>query len=146
MKTDQIPEQGGSLRPTLGDVVKGARTGLLFAVGFVVIAALIYSTEGPRPFEANDTSFGMVVILYLVGFTAAGAIAGTFHRSAGRYPKLAYVIGIVAAAPISFAATAAVTHNVLLWRTGDWIPASILAVVYGILGVRLFRKDPIKWD
>lgn len=124
----------------------GARIGLLFALGFSVIAALIYSGEGSRPFQRNDTSFGSVIVLYLAGFTAAGVIAGTFHRLASRYSVLAYVIGIIAATPMSFAITAAVTHNVHLWETGDWIPASVGSIVYGILGVRMFRKNPIKWD
>lgn len=115
-------------------------------MGFSILAMLIYAAAGPRPFERNDASLGLVVILYLVGFTTAGVIIGTFHRLAGRYPILAYLVGIAAATPMAFATTAAVTHNIFLWTTGDWIPASILSVAYGILGVRMFRKDPVRWD
>jgi hypothetical protein len=128
------------------DVAKGARIGLFFALAFSIIATLIYAGEGARPFEKNDTSFGSVIVLYLGGFTIAGVIAGTFHRLAGRYSIVAYVSGIIAATPMSFAITAAVTHNTHLWETGDWIPASVCSIIYGIFGVRMFRKDPIKWE
>ena len=141
--TDKVPT---SLLPTLKDVVHAVNVKFLFALGFALLASLIYAVEGPRPFERNNTSFGLVLILYLAGFTVAGAIAGTFHRLARRYRVLAYVIGIAAATPMAFATTAALTHNILLWQTGDWIPASIMSVVYGILGVRMFRKDPVRWD
>ena len=145
-KTDNAAPTPSSLRPTMKDVAKGARVGLLFAIGFTVLAALIYAAEGPRPFQRNDASFGTVVVLYLVGFTGAGIIAGTFHRLASRYQILAYLIGIIAASPMSFATMAVLNHNVSLWETGDWVPATIGSVIYGILGVRMFRKDPVKWD
>ncbi len=144
--SDDPPAINTSLRPTTQDIARGARIGFFFAIGFSVIALLIFAVEGPRPFQRNDTPLGLVISLYLIGFTVAGLIAGTFHRLAGRYPWIAYLVGITAATPMTFATTAAVTHNALLWQTGDWVPASILSIVYGILGVRMFRKDPIKWD
>lgn len=146
VEPEKVPVSFRSMRPTAKDIAKGARLGFFFAIGFSIIALLIYGAEGSQPFQRNQTSFGVVLVLYFFGFTAAGVIAGAFHRLASRYAVLGYVIGIIAAIPMSFATTSVVRQTFFLWSTNDWLTAWVCSVIFGIIGARMFRKDPIKWD
>lgn len=145
-KSEGAALASSSLRPTMKDVERGLRVGLLFALGFSVIAAIIHAAEGAAPFEQNGTSLSLVVALYGLGFGVAGLIVGAFHRLAAHHPPLAYFVGIIAATPISFATTAMIGHHGFAWDTDDWLTAVVASVIYGVLGVRFFRKDPIKWE
>jgi hypothetical protein len=115
--------------------------GLGYGLGFSVLAGIIYGLEGPGRFEHTGTSLGVVIALYLLGGALAGFIAGALRRAASRSRILVYVVGMIAAAPVAFASTMIVTHRITGWGTPEWGTAITASIIYGVLGVRLFRDD-----
>jgi len=73
----------------------GIRFGVTFAVFYCVFGVVIYLTRGPGPFEANEVSLVGVLLAYLGGGIAAGALVGLL-RPLLRWRLGALVVGIMA--------------------------------------------------
>lgn len=80
----------------------GANHGLAIGIVFVLWAIVLRITTGQRAFAANHTTFGAVVLLYLLGGPVAGALVGLCRPITRRLPG-ALLAGVIAGVPVAVA-------------------------------------------
>lgn len=119
-------------------VKKGALVGLFFGIVYCCLALLIYALQGDRSFHSNDTTLGRVLVLYLTSSTLCGAIVGMLKPLAQCSWWGKYVVGMVAAIPISFGVGILLSQGEFPWKNSLWFAVIVSTIIFGIGGAKIF--------
>jgi hypothetical protein len=113
----------------LANVRRGVRMGFNVALGFSVIALVLYTTTRENGFEAIHTSFWGGIAMYFVVGVCVGAIGGALAPVMGSNIGLA-LVGMLLGwqADVMLQVTMNGTN---VWRHYDWGEA----LVFAILGI-----------
>jgi NhaP-type Na+/H+ or K+/H+ antiporter len=108
------------------NIVLGAVLGLAMALGFTVIALVIYRLRGPETFERLGTSLSQTIALYVIGGIIGGGLFGLLLPLT-TYRWGASLVGVCAAVPFYLAA-AVVADGTL---SSGLIPAVVVGAIAG---------------
>jgi hypothetical protein len=127
--------------PNREDVIWGAKLGLVIGVMYTALAVLLYAFTGSGRFDKVGIPVGVLCLLYLVGGLVAGLVLGVF-RSALDNRASAFVVGILAAMPISFGITGALSHGFSQWTMDEWIMVLVMSMILSAMGVSILWEAP----
>lgn len=109
------------------DVKWGIRKGLTVAIGLCLWVTIVYATSGPDAFARKHTTYGAVIVAYLVIGLVSGAIVGAGRPHATSEGRC-LLLGLAAGFPIAVGIVIAVSG-----MPSAWPPATRLFLpVYGI--------------
>ena len=111
--------------------------GLGIALGLVLLVLLLYVLGGSRRFEANNTTFQSVVVVYLTSGIIGGAMAGLLR------PLICSLLGsICVGVIIAFFTVSNVVFSMRgdprAWQAEVWMLIFLVSVVLGSLTAGMF--------
>lgn len=96
---------------------------------------------GGRNAERVGVSLSTVLLFYLMGGTVAGAVVGLLrYRVQNRFS--AFLVGVVAAAPLSFLCMIALYGAPNRWDQPIWWAVPILSVGFALVGAYALYDPP----
>lgn len=120
----------------------GAVAGLGFAAFYVAYGVVLYLRRGDAPFAAHGVSLSTVMLVYVAGGLAAGAIVGIFAPLSAWWLG-AILVATLGAAVVILGVTMATEGPPWTWDSTDWLTVAILPVLFGVvLGNFYYRKPP----
>lgn len=108
----------------------GVIAGLFFACFYSLFVTGLYLLRGSAPFEANETTYGQVVLSYFGTGIVAGALVGLL-RPLLRWRLGAVVVGVVAAFAVFVGISLVDQGGFSQWDAGTWRMCAVLAVLLG---------------
>ena len=124
----------------MGNLKWGVKGGLGIASFYCVWVGGLYLLGGPEPFSRLGVSLTSVIATYLVGGVAAGAVIGLL-RPLSRNDFGAFVVGYLAAVPITAGLMIRLDGWPTAWTVRRWHEFPILVLVFGtMVGFELSRR------
>jgi hypothetical protein len=111
------------LRPSRNDLRIGIKIGLLYAIGFSLLASLVYLVVGGRAFvQRNGADLPIVLASYAFGGLAGGLFIGLLRPL--RFSRWgAFCMGTVAVIPVLAALM------VVILPRAEWYPPGVVMIV-----------------
>ena len=135
---------GRPLSDALERTRAGAVTGLAIAAFYVAYVVLLYLRRGNAPFGAYGVRLSTVVLVYVGGGLAAGAIVGLLAPLTSSRLG-AVLVATLGAYAVFFGIATAAKGPPWTWGSAEWLAVAILAVLFGLfLGNFYYRKPGVR--
>ena len=126
----QSPRTSDEVRSLLTNVRTGTRYGLIVALVLVAWVTVLRLVNGEKSFAHLDTTYGSVVLFYLLGGLVAGAMLGAMRPLMRTKPGLAIAVALVAI-PVT-AAARVMWSGFTPWTHSDSLLVMIVSVSSGL--------------
>ena len=125
---------------TTANLKWGVKGGLGMALFYCMWVGVLYVLRGPEPFSRQGVSLTTVVATYLAVGVVAGGVVGLLRPLTGNGFG-AFVVGYVAALPITAGLMICVTGWPTTWTARWWHEFPILVLIFGtMVGFELNRR------
>jgi len=119
----------------------GIQWGMIIASIYSLIALVLNGFSSGQAFSRKGITVGQTIALYFISGLIAGVIIGSL-RPIMKTKLGASAVGVIAAFPLSVGISVMRSGSPSGWNDETWVPTVITAVVFGIIGARVFWSEP----
>lgn len=129
------------MTPSKEDVLWGIRVGLIIGCMYAALVVILYAIGGSARFDRINVPLSNLLVVYLLGGLTAGTVLGVF-RPALRDRYSAFVVGVIAAIPVSIGITILVTQKARNWTVAEWSTVAFMSLFVAAVGIAVLWQDP----